>query len=88
VPNDQTTTPAPAVAANGVELLLLSAAGVARVLGVSRSKIYTMHAAGQLPLPVQFGGSVRWRVSDLKLWTELSCPNRQRFEALKAEAGR
>jgi excisionase family DNA binding protein len=57
-----------------VEPLLLNAVEAARLLGVSRSKLYTMHSAGLLPLPVALGGCVRWDRDELRAWLSARNP--------------
>ncbi|MFA5423553.1 MAG: helix-turn-helix domain-containing protein [Phycisphaerae bacterium] len=65
-----TTTPVP----TDIEPLLLAAVEVAHLLGISRSKLYAMHSAGQLPLPVSLGGCVRWSVDELRAWLSARNP--------------
>ena len=57
-----------------VEPLLLSAVEAARLLGISRSKFYSMHAAGLVPLPVFLGGCVRWDRDELRAWLSARNP--------------
>ncbi len=57
-----------------IVLLLLSAVEAARLLGISRSKLYAMHSAGLLPLPVSLGGCVRWSVDELRAWLSARNP--------------
>jgi predicted DNA-binding transcriptional regulator AlpA len=67
-----------------IEPLLVNAATAAKLLSVSRSKFYSMHAAGLVPMPIVLGGSVRWDVeNDLRPWVKAGCPSRQRWEAMK-----
>jgi predicted DNA-binding transcriptional regulator AlpA len=67
-----------------LEPLLLNAKQAAQVLGISRSKLYSMHSAGLLPMPIILGqGSIRWSVEELKNWTRAGCPSRQRWETIK-----
>jgi len=57
-----------------IEPLLLSAAQAGRLLGISRSKLYAMHSAGLLPLPVSLGGCVRWDRQELRAWLSARNP--------------
>lgn len=57
---------------------------VATECGLSTRKVDDLNARGGLPAPVRIGRSVRWRKSDIALWVELGCPNRETFEAAKA----
>lgn len=67
-----------------LEPLLLNAKQAAKVLGISRSKLYSMHSAGLVPMPLTLGqGSIRWSVEELKNWTRAGCPSRQRWETIK-----
>ena len=74
-----------------VEPLLLNAERTARLLGISRSKLYGMHSAGQLPLPVSIGGCVRWDRAELQAWLLTKnprtglLPNRQQWVEMQME---
>jgi excisionase family DNA binding protein len=52
-----------------MEPLLLKPTEAAEVLGVGRSKIYALLAAGELPA-VRVGHSVRVPLADLRRWVE------------------
>jgi len=56
---------------------LINAADAAEFLGVSKAQFYRKHKAGLIPLPLRLGGSVRWRVNELKAWVDAGMPNRQ-----------
>jgi predicted DNA-binding transcriptional regulator AlpA len=71
------------------EPLMVRATAAARLCGVSEATWHRLRAAHQTPAPLRLGGSILWRVSDLKLFVEWGCPNRKEFEArLQAERGR
>ena len=58
-------------------LFSIGAAEAAKLLNVSRAHFYRMHDAGRIPLPVRFGGAVRWRVDELHgLGQSIGMPNR------------
>jgi len=57
-----------------IEPLLLNAEAAARLLGISRSKLYSLHSAGQIPLPVSLGGCVRWDRAELQAWLSARNP--------------
>jgi len=57
-----------------IEPLLLTAEQAARMLGIGRSKFYSMHSAGLLPLPVSLGGCVRWDRQELRAWLSARNP--------------
>lgn len=74
-----------------VEPLLLNAKEAAELCGISRSKLYELHAAGRVPCPVRLDRAVRWRRRELEDWIEAGCPSRAEWEARKqtpAGAGR
>jgi predicted DNA-binding transcriptional regulator AlpA len=70
-----------------VEPLQVPAPVAARLAGVSTATWYRLHAAGRTPAPTRLGGRVLWRRDDLELWVRLGCPDRKRFEALRAANG-
>lgn len=61
-------------AASSHEPLLISAAEVARLLQVSTRTLWRQLSAGQIPKPVRFGGTVRWRVEEIRKWIAEGCP--------------
>jgi len=61
---------------------LVDAKMLANMLSVSPRTIWRLRSAGKLPKPVAFGGSVRWRVSDVEAWLSLGCPDQTRFTRL------
>ena len=56
------------------EPLLVSAAEVARLLQVSTRTLWRQLSAGQIPQPVRFGGTVRWRIEEIRKWIAEGCP--------------
>ena len=61
-PNANPTTPAPAES-------LLRLPQVEAVVGLKKSKIYSLLQAGQFPAPVRLGPrSVRWKGSAVRAW--------------------
>jgi predicted DNA-binding transcriptional regulator AlpA len=62
-----------------IEPVLLSAAVAAKMLGVSRSFFYGLHAAGKVPLPIHLGRRTLWRRAELVDWTAAGCPTRERW---------
>lgn len=63
--------------------LLLDAEESAKACGVSRSKWWSMHSAGHVPLPVRLGHRTLWRASELAEWVSAGCPSRDRWEAIR-----
>ena len=61
-PNANPTTPAPAES-------LLRLPEVENVVGIKKSKIYSLLQEGQFPAPVRLGPrSVRWKASAVSAW--------------------
>jgi len=71
VPDPATTAPTP---------LLVDARAAARMLGVGKTKLYSMLSAGQVPAPIRLGRAVRWRASELCDWCAAGCPSREVWE--------
>ena len=71
--------------------LTLNAAQAAELLGIGRSKFYSMHSAGLLSLPVSLGGCVRWDRRELTAWLSARnpqtglLPNRQQWAEIQAQ---
>jgi len=64
--------------------LLVSARKAAALIDVSASTWARLQAAGKIPRPIKLtGGTVRWRIDDLRAWAAAGCPNRKRFEELR-----
>lgn len=61
---------------NGVqeEVLLIPADQLAKLLQISTRTLWRLLSAGRLPEPVRIGGSVRWRLDQVKQWIESGCP--------------
>jgi predicted DNA-binding transcriptional regulator AlpA len=72
----------PSLAA-AMEPLLVRAPDAARLCGVSEATWHRLRSAGRTPAPVQLGGAVLWRVSELRDWCAAGCPDHQTWEALK-----
>jgi predicted DNA-binding transcriptional regulator AlpA len=67
-----------------IEPLLVNAATAAKLLSVSRSKFYSMHSAGLVPMPLTLGqGSIRWSVDELREFVRAGCPSREKWELIK-----
>ena len=63
-PNANPTTPAPTES-------LLRLPQVEAVVGLKKSKIYSLLQAGQFPAPVRLGPrSVRWKGSAVRAWID------------------
>lgn len=66
------TAPIGPAAPVGVELV--NARELARVLAVSERTLYRLKSTGELPPPVVLGGSVRWRLDEIRQWISKGCP--------------
>jgi predicted DNA-binding transcriptional regulator AlpA len=64
--------------------LLLTAHQAAELCGLSKATWWRLHAARKCPAPIKIGSSTRWRVAELRAWTEAGCPSRAEWEALRA----
>ena len=54
-------------------------------MGVSRSKLYRLDAAGIIPQPIEVGGVRFWRRDELEAWTRADCPERVVWQARRRE---
>lgn len=59
------------------EAILLPAKEVAALLGVSERTVHRLRSTREIPQPVQFGGSVRWRRSEIARWIDAGCSGEQ-----------
>jgi len=66
-----------------VPQLALSAAEVAKLLGVSERHVWALHSSGRLPRPIRLGRAVRWNVAELQAWLDAGAPERFRWETLR-----
>ena len=53
---------------------LISASQLADLLSVSERTLYRLKSIGQLPAPIVLGGSVRWRLTEIRDWIAQGCP--------------
>jgi predicted DNA-binding transcriptional regulator AlpA len=72
--------PAPTLA---VEPLLLSARDLAVMLRLGIRTVRAMDAAGKLPAPLRVGGSVRWRLDELRAWLDAGAPDRETWARIR-----
>jgi predicted DNA-binding transcriptional regulator AlpA len=57
--------------------LLIPALDLARMMQISTRTLWRMRSAGQLPEPVRLGGTVRWRMEEIKNWIDDGCPSQR-----------
>jgi predicted DNA-binding transcriptional regulator AlpA len=53
---------------------------VAELLNISTRTLWRLKSGGQVPAPVRFGGTVRWRLDEIKNWIAEGCPPLQARE--------
>lgn len=65
---------------NGVqeEVLLIPANQLATLMQISTRTLWRLLSANRLPEPVRIGGSVRWRLDEVKQWIESGCPPQEK----------
>jgi predicted DNA-binding transcriptional regulator AlpA len=62
------------------EALLTDAAGVAKLLGISKRHVQALDSSGRLgPMGISLGRSRRWRVDEIRRWCQAGCPARSRW---------
>jgi len=54
-----------------VEPLLVNASEVARMLSISKTTLWRLRASGRLPRPIRIGGSIRWKMTEIRSWIEV-----------------
>ena len=69
---------------SALEPLLVSANDLAKLLRLSVRSIRALDASGRLPRPLRVGGSVRWKLAEVRDWIAADCPPRQVWEARRA----
>lgn len=57
-----------------VEPMLGTAADVAKLLDLSERTVWRLLSAKRLPEPLRIGGSVRWRLDQVRQWISAGCP--------------
>ena len=62
---------------------LLSVRETAKFLGVSTRQVHRLRSAQKICKNLMVGGSVRFRLSTLTDWLNMSCPNLREFETRK-----
>ena len=62
---------------------LLSVRDTAKLLGCSSRQIHRLRSSHRICPDLRIGGSVRFRLSTLTEWLNMSCPSQQEFIARK-----
>ena len=71
--NLRDSTPKSAASERRIETMLATADEVAAMLGVSTRTVWRLLSSGQLVEPVRLGGSVRWRLDEVRQWINNGC---------------
>jgi prophage regulatory protein len=64
--------------------LVVDARRLAEMLGVGIRTVRAWDASGRIPAPVRVGGSVRWRLDEIRAWVSAGCPTRGVWERIRA----
>lgn len=56
------------------EVRLIAADELAKMLDVSTRTVWRLLSTGKMVQPVRIGGSVRWRLDEVKEWINNGCP--------------
>jgi predicted DNA-binding transcriptional regulator AlpA len=65
--------------------LALSAAELARSLGISERHLWKLHADGRLgPRPIALGRAKRWSVAEVQAWLAAGAPARTEWEKIRS----
>jgi prophage regulatory protein len=59
-----------------IECELINANQFAELLNISERTLYRLKSTDQLPEPIRLGGSVRWRLSEIRGWIDKGCPKK------------
>lgn len=57
------------------EPLLITATEFANMMRISLRSLWRMRNAGLLPQPIRLGGTVRWRLAEVREWIDSGCPS-------------
>jgi predicted DNA-binding transcriptional regulator AlpA len=74
------------MAGSDIAPLCIDANELARLLHVSPRQVYRLRDAGRLPVPLEFGGCVRWSLLEIKDWIAAGAPRRKDWEAMRNSA--
>ena len=66
-----------------LEPALTDAAGVAKLLGVSRRHIQALDSSGRIPAPIKLGRCSRWSIEEIRRWSAAGGPSRVRWLAME-----
>lgn len=66
--------PTPTTVPQRMACELLTAVQLAELLNISERTLYRLKSRGSLPAPIQLGGSIRWRRTEILQWVADGCP--------------
>ncbi len=52
---------------------LITASQLATLLSISERTVYRLKSSNRLPESINLGGSVRWRLDDVRRWIDAGC---------------
>lgn len=58
----------------GDDVRLITADEVASILCVSTRTVWRLLSTGKMVQPIRLGGSVRWRLDEVREWINNGCP--------------
>jgi predicted DNA-binding transcriptional regulator AlpA len=61
---------------------LIDAREFGGLLGLSDRSVRRKDRAGLIPRPVNLGGSVRWRLAEVRAWISAGCPPRKTWQKM------
>lgn len=64
--------------------VLVDAAALAELLGVSLITVRRWDSAGKLPAPRRLGACVRWDLAEIRAWSAAGCPQRSEWRRASA----
>jgi excisionase family DNA binding protein len=53
---------------------LMTAEELSKLLQVSERTVWRLNSGHEIPKPVRFGGTVRWRREEIAEWIKAGCP--------------
>ena len=69
-----------------IEALLLSATEAAKLLGITRSHLDSLHSSGRIgPKPIKLGRRSLWSRKEMEAWVDAGCPARVKWLGMKAQ---
>ena len=69
--------------ARETDCLVLHAAEVAKLLGISVRHLWTCHSSGRLgPRPIALGRAKRWRLDEVRDWIDAGAPPRDEWDRM------